>query len=104
MGINREKAEYHQFHVDLLNSKFKGTHTERQMIERLIELYQNGNRYALRALADAKLVNTPDSRMRNSIWQIGAIYSVADVAMPSQTGPTGTDNFGLWREDGSKEK
>lgn len=33
-----EAKEYQQFRVDLLNSKFKGTHSEQQMIERLVDL------------------------------------------------------------------
>jgi hypothetical protein len=103
MSNDDEAREYQQFRVDLLRSKFKGSHTESQMVERLIQLCQKGNKYALRGLADAKLAYAPDSRMANSIWESGAIYKMADVSSPSQTGPAGTDNFGLWREDGGKQ-
>jgi hypothetical protein len=41
--------------------------------------------------------------MTNSIWITGAIYSMMNVASPSQTGPAGTDNFGLWRDDEEKK-
>lgn len=104
MSEDDEAMEYQQFRVDLLNSKFKGTHSEQQMIERLIQLCQKRNRYALRGLENAKLTYAPDSRMVNSIWQSGAIYAMTNVASPSQTGPDGTDNFGLWRNDGGKRK
>lgn len=103
MSEDIQITEYNQFRVDLLNSKFKGTHTERQMVERLIELYERKNIYALRALEAAKLELAPDSRMANSIWENGAIYQLSDVANPEQTGPKGTDNGGLWREDHGKK-
>lgn len=103
MSNDDEDKEYHRFWVDLLNSKYKGSHTEQQMVERLIQLCQKGNKYARRGLAEAKLAYAPDSRMSNSIWKSGAIYKMADVSSPSQTGPAGTDNFGLWREDGGKK-
>ncbi len=105
MNAEDEAKEYAQFRVDLLNSKFKGTHTERQMVERLIDLCQRKkNRYALCAVADAKLTYAPDARMSNSIWETGAIYHIENVAIPSQTGPAGTDSSGLWRSDGGKRK
>lgn len=103
MTEDNEAKQYQQFRVDLLNSKFKGTHSEQQMIERLIELRRTKNRYALRALEEAKLSCSPDSRMVNSIWVTGAIYSMANVASPSQTGPAGTDNSGLWRNSDGKK-
>jgi hypothetical protein len=104
MDNDIEAREYRQFQVDLLNSKFKGAHTEKEMIERLILLCQKRNRHALRGIAEAKLCYAPDSRMSNSIWEKGAIYSLTDIAEPTQTGPAGTDNFGLWRSDGGKRK
>ena len=104
MNDDIETKEYNQFRVDLLNSKFKGVHTEAQMVERIIELCQKKNRYALQALGAAKLTCTPDSRMKNSVWEKGAIYAMADIATPSQTGPAGTDNFGLWRTDAGNKK
>lgn len=104
MNAKDEDREYQQFRVDLLNSKFKGTHTEEQMIERLIQLCQKGSRHALKGLATAQLTSAPDSRMSNSIWKTGAIYGMVDVSTPSQTGPAGTDNFGLWREDQGEKK
>jgi hypothetical protein len=102
MTTDPDLHEYQQFYVELLNSKFKGSHTEAQMVERLIGLCQRKNKYALRALESAKLSCAPDSRMSNSIWASGAIYGMVNVAAPSQTGPSGTDNFGLWRYDGGK--
>jgi hypothetical protein len=104
MNDDSEAKEYPQFKVDLLNSKFKGTHTETQMIERLIQLCQKKNRYALRGVAEAKLTYAPDSRMSNSVWKNGAIYAMCNVASPSQTGPAGTDNFGLWRTNAGSKK
>lgn len=95
--------EYQNFYVDLLNSKFKGTHTEAQMVERLVELCKKKNTYALRAVRNAKLIYAPDSRMSNSIWTTGAIYQLGNAAAPEQTGPAGTDNFGLWRDDQGKK-
>jgi hypothetical protein len=103
MSEDNEAKQYNQFRVDLLNSKFNGVHSEQQMIERLFELCRTKNRYALRGLEDAKLSCSPDSRMTNSIWITGAIYSMMNVASPSQTGPAGTDNFGLWRDDEEKK-
>jgi hypothetical protein len=97
MEISKYEKEYRQFQVDLLNSKFKGTHTEREMVERLIKLCDAKNPFALRGLEATKLVCAPDSRMKNSIWDSGAIYHMAAVETPEQTGPQGTDNFGLWR-------
>lgn len=104
MTEDDEAKEYQQFRVDLLNSKFKDSHSEQQMIERLMELCRTKNRFALRGLAEAKLAYAPDSRMANSIWESGAIYSMINVASPSQTGPAGTDHFGLWRSDGGRKK
>lgn len=97
MEMSELEIEYRQFQVDLLNSKFKGTHSEREMVERLIKLCEANNPFALRGLQSAKLVYAPDSRMKNSIWETGAIYQMAAVETPEQTGPQGTDNFGLWR-------
>ena len=94
---DHELLEYNQFRVDLLNSKFKGTHTEAQMIERLIQLCQQKNKFALHAISEARLTLAPDARMQNSVWATGAIYGLADIANPLQTGPAGTDNFGLWQ-------
>jgi hypothetical protein len=102
MSDDPEFHEYQQFRVDLLNSKFKGTYTEEQMIERLICICTKKNKYALRAIEEAKLNCAPDSRMLNSIWTKGAIYSMANIATPSQTGPAGTDNYGLWRNNSGK--
>lgn len=102
MNSDKETHEYNLFRVDLLNSKFKGAHTEREMIERLIDLCQRNNRHALRALAAAKLELAPDARMANSIWSTGAIYHLSNIATPEQTGPQGTDSSGLWREDQSR--
>ena len=98
MTPDDEDREYREFQVDLLNSKFKGTHTETEMIERLVALYRKGNRHARRGLQNAKLTLAPDSRASNSVWKEGAIYNMVDVASPTQTGPAGTDNAGLWRE------
>ena len=104
MTTDDEDREYRQFQVDLLNSKFKGTHTETEMIERLIELYRKGNRHARRGLENAKLILAPDSRASNSIWKTGAIYDMVDVASPTQSGPAGTDHFGLWRPNDKEKK
>lgn len=73
------------------------------MIERLVKLCQNHNRFALKGLADAKLTYAPDSRMANSVYSKGAIYSMSNVASPSQSGPVGTDHFGLWRDNAEKK-
>ena len=99
MSEDTEAREYLQFQADLLTSKFKGTHTEMEMTDRLIELYQKGNRYAKRGLEAAKLTYVPDSRMANSVWGNGAIYNMIDAGSPPQTGPKGTDHHGLWRDD-----
>ena len=80
MSDQEEKRVYLQFQTDLLQSKFKGTHTEAQMVERLVLLCENKNKYALRGLATAKLVCSPDSRMGNSIWEKGAIYRMEGIA------------------------
>lgn len=48
-----DRAEYRQFQVDMLNAKHKGTHTEEQIVDRLIELFLNGNLYAKRALEES---------------------------------------------------
>jgi len=81
-STDEETIEYRTFQVDLLNSKFKGTYTEREMLERLASLCAKRNRHALRALEDAKLVLSPESRMGNSIWASGAIYTLSDIASP----------------------
>ena len=99
MSSDSEKTEYNQFLVDLLNSKFKGASTKQEMIERLDDLCKRNNKHALRAQSREKLERAPDSRMANSIWKTGPIYHAADIANPEQTGPQGTDNYGLWRED-----
>lgn len=91
-----ERSEYNQFRVDLLSSKFKGVHTERQMIERLLDLYARKNRYAVKALVDAKVVMGPDSRMSNSIWESGQIYNVIPIGFCEQ--PEGTEYSGLWKD------
>lgn len=80
MSTNQDETEYRQFQVDLLNSRFKGTHTEAQMVDRLMKLCEKKNRFALEGLANAKLVCTPDSRMANSVWDKGAIYRMQSIA------------------------
>jgi hypothetical protein len=87
-----------QFRTDCLSSKLKGTHTEKELLVRLIELSAAKNPHAQSAIKAAKMAYAPDSRMCNSIWEIGAIFAMGDAASPEQTGPAGTDNFGLWRE------
>ena len=41
--------------------------------------------------------------MANSIYSKGAIYSMSNVAAPSQSGPVGTDHFGHWRDEAEKK-
>lgn len=103
MSNDDDLREYEQFLADLLNSKFNKAYTERQMVERLMQLCQKGNAYALRGQEDAKLAGSPDAIMANPIYITGAIYDMADVSSPSQTGPVGTDHFGLWREEGRRK-
>ena len=81
-STDEDTIEYRTFQVDLLNAKFKGTHTEREMVERLITLCAKQNRHALRALNETKMVLSPDSRMNNSIWASGAIYTLTDISSP----------------------
>jgi hypothetical protein len=98
-----DAREYNQFMADLLNAKFNKTHTEGQMVEKLIQLCQNGNVYALRDLEKAKLSDSSGAIMANPIYKTGAIFDMTDISSPLQTGPVGTDNFGLWREEGRRK-
>lgn len=100
MSEDPDRIEYNQFRVDLLNSKFKGSHTEAQMIERLMDLYARRNKYAVKALVDARLVLGPDSRMSNSIWESGQIYNVIPIGYCEQ--PEGTQYSGLWKGQSKK--
>jgi hypothetical protein len=52
------------------------------MTERIIQLAQKGNQYALRGVAAAKRLGVPDSRMANSIWKLGEVYMVVNIASP----------------------
>lgn len=79
MSMDQEEKAYRQFQVDLLNSRFKGTHTEAEMIERLMVLCAARNRFALQGLANAKLACPPDSRMANSVWANGEIYKMQSI-------------------------
>lgn len=103
MSNDHDIREYEQFRIDLLNSKFNKTHTEGQMLDRLRELCLKGNVYALRGLEDSKLSGSSYAIMANPIYKTGAIYDMADVSSPLQTGPLGTDHFGLWREAGRRK-
>ena len=102
MTIAPGLREYHQFYADLLASKWKGSNTEDQMIERLIGLCERRNMYALRARDHAKLTYAPNAFKANSVYANGAIYRMENIATPTQTGPAGTDSHGLWREDGGR--
>jgi hypothetical protein len=100
-----DQTAWNEFRVDLLKSKFQGAPTETELIDRLNALLKRRNPFAIRAANLAKLINDPDGNIvPNRVWEIGAIYGLADVQMPTQTGPAGTDNFGLWRDDHGNRK
>ena len=98
MSNDQDLREYRQLQVDLLASKFKGSHTEAELVERLASLCQRKNKYATRALKRAKLWLAPNPIKANSFYGSAANLESSNVATPRQTGPAGTDNFGLWRD------
>jgi hypothetical protein len=98
VDADEEDRQYHEFRIDLLNSKFRGAHTEAEMIERLINLCHRGNRHALRALSEAKLTYAPGALRSSSVYAKGAVYSLVDVSSPPKTGTEGSDHLGLWRD------
>lgn len=98
MTKNATSKEYNQFYVDLLNAKFNGKYTEEEIVEKLNKLIKYKDPNALKAMAEVKLAFAPDKRTISSVYDKGSVASMTNVANPTQSGPAGTDHFGLYRD------
>jgi len=97
---NQEQyAEYMRFKVDMLNAKHKGAHTEKEIVEKLIQLVKSDNIYAKRAVEEASREFSPNPNLRNSFWKESVTHGMTDVASTSSTITANTDESGLWRHN-----
>jgi hypothetical protein len=94
-----DESAWSTFRVDSLNAKHRGAPSEIEISDRFNALLKGGNVYALRALREARMADPSEFIPPNRIWKLAEIHELTDVKRPKQTGPAGTDNFGLWRND-----
>lgn len=98
-----DEQEFEHFLKDLRVTRFKGSNfaagpfTAEEMGQRLEALLQRRNKYVLEWVTAFQQARGTGG-WGHFIWEYGATHFMANVATPSQTGPAGTDEYGLWKE------
>jgi hypothetical protein len=100
--MNTDKQEYERFLEAVLQAKFQGTYTEKEVLGRAANLVSSGNIYAKAAIDKLASSQFRGKFRGNEFWEKLKSVDMVDIASVPRPTPSKEDEHGLWKPRGNR--